>query len=1314
MPKGSSCARILLLGVSLVPAYLSFTPAVFAIDPAKKITQYIHDVWTTEQGLPENDVRSVVQTRDGYLWLATEEGLVRFDGVYFKVFDKTNTEAINNNYIKCLFEDSQGILWVGTLGGLGRFREGKFESYTEKDGLANRIVNVITQDSNGNIWIGTNGGGLNLWRDGKFTVYTTKDGLSHDVVLALYPGRDGTLWIGTARGLDHLDHGRITHPAQPKELTSAGAIALYEDPNRVLWIGSSRGLYSQRGGVFTLVSAIPRSAVGAIYRDRDGTLYVGTERGLYRLRQNRAESYSVSDGLIGRAVNSIVEDREGSLWIATFGGLNRLRDGKFTVYTTQDGLADNGTSTILQGRNGEIWIGTFGGGLSKFSNGRFETIGQSGGLVSDYIQAMGEAHDGGLWIGTLGGLNHLNDGTITLFGKRHGIPQTAITAVFDDKRRGLWIGTRIGLYRLQNGNVTTFTASEGLSNNEISCIFESSDGNLWVGTFAGLNLFRDGRFVDFPERQALATDFVTQVGEEPAGTLWISTQTSGIKRIRDGKVIAIGSKDGLPLDTVWTTLFDSSGYVWISSDKGIFRIPVAEIEDFGAGKIHSVHPVIYNTADGMKSSECNGGKPAGWRTSDGKLWFPTTQGVAVIDPKNIRVNVLPPPVYIDEVLMKGERVAREQAAHLAAGSRDLEFHYTALSLLVPDRVRFKYKLEGYDRNWVDAGARRTAYYSSLPPGQYTFRVIAANNDGVWNDAGAAYSFTLKPRFYQTFWFYLPSALAVGLLVWGIYQRNMLRLQRRSRELAVVNTGLEDKLRMEEQLRQSLADKLQAEGRYRDLFESAVYAMYRAQNGRYLEVNRAMVSMLGYGSVDEVIVLDPATQVYSNSADLQRVIAELDAAGRMEGFETVWKRKDGRHILVRLSGRRTATPPGVPDTFEMIAQDITEHKQLEEQLRQSQKMEAIGQLAGGIAHDFNNLLTVILGYTRLALDDERNGYSSELQHVVAAADQGAALTGQLLAFSRQQVLQPQVLNLNNTVSKMQAMLGRVIGEDIELTTDLDPELNSVRADPNQVAQVMMNLAINARDAMPRGGRLHFATRNVAVGENSHATATVLEGQYVLLEVSDTGQGMDEATMSHIFEPFFTTKDPGRGTGLGLATVYGIVKQSAGYIDAESQPGQGTTFRIYLPEVPEAEGTLAVMTDRSGAAGGNETILLIEDHAGLRELMARILQANGYTVLQAGVPAEAERICREHAGPLHMILSDVVMPGTTGPELVQRLLRQRPGTKVMYVSGYMENAALREEVLNHNLPFLQKPYGPVELLRRVREVLDAPVARVRRPA
>jgi len=520
--------------------------------------------------------------------------------------------------------------------------------------------------------------------------------------------------------------------------------------------------------------------------------------------------------------------------------------------------------------------------------------------------------------------------------------------------------------------------------------------------------------------------------------------------------------------------------------------------------------------------------------------------------------------------------------------------------------------------------------------------------------------------------------------------------------------------MEEQLRQSLADKLEAEGRYRDLFESAVYAMYLAQNARYLEVNRAMVTMLGYSSAEEVLALDPATQVYADPDDLRRAIAEIHSTGRMEGFETVWKRKDGRQILVRLSGRRRPMPQGAPDVFEVIAQDITEHKQLEEQLRQSQKMEAIGQLAGGIAHDFNNLLSVILGYTRMVLDDARNGHLSELQHVIAAADQGAALTGQLLAFSRQQILQPQMLNLNATVRKIQAMLTRVIGEDIELTTHLDPKLKVVRADPNQVAQVMINLAINARDAMPRGGRLHFATRNVVVDGSRLATASVPEGRYVLLEVSDTGKGMDTATMSRIFEPFFTTKDPGRGTGLGLATVYGIVKQSAGYVDAESQPGQGTTFRIYLPQAAEAAETAPEETDQFCTARGNETILLVEDHSALRELTTRILQANGYTVLGASLPAEAERICLQHAGPLHMILSDVVMPETTGPELVERLLRQRPGTKVLYVSGYMENPALREEVLKRNLPFLQKPYRPVELLRRIREVFDAPAGEVRRSA
>jgi PAS domain S-box-containing protein len=1275
---------------------------VFALDPGKKITQYIHNAWTSEQGLPENDVRSIVQTRDGYLWLGTEEGLARFDGVHFKVFEKHSVDAIKNNFILSLFEDREGTLWIGSWGGgLTRFSRGQFETYTESDGLSDDIVNVITEDREGHIWIGTGEGGINAWKDGKFTAYTTKQGLSHDRVHALVPSHDGSLWIGSDGGLDRFRDGKITTPVQPKDLKENGVFALFEDERGVLWIGSNHGLYSYKDGIFTLIKQIPRANVAAIYQDRNHSLFVGTEGGLYRLYEGKSESYTVQDGLTAPSVSSIFEDREGSLWIGTvFGGLDRLRDSRFITYTTHEGLANNAATAILQSKTGDVWIGTLGGGLSKFSKGRFETFGREHGLASDKIMTLAEGREGGLWVGTASGLNYLKNGKITSFAGNYRLPHALVTAVLEDSRGSVWIGTETALYKLQNGALTTFTAPQDLTSNYVVSLSEDDRGNVWIGTDQGVNLYRDGRFRDFAGKQALSHDFITQIHQQAPDTLWITTQTSGIKSIRDGKLISISRENGLPHDATWNVLFDNAGDAWVSSNKGIFRISHGELQDFAAGKIRDVHPTVYGLADGMKSSECNGGQPAGWRTADAKLWFPTTKGVVVIDPEHMVTNMNPPSVYIEDVMVKGRPVAGDEAASLSSGSRNMEIRYTGLSLLVPEKVTFRYMLEGFDKTWIDAGTRRTAYYSYLPPGDYTFRVTAANNDGVWNQTGATYAFSVQPAFYQTYWFYISSVLAVSLVLREIYRRNVQRLKRRTQELAAFSDAL--------------AGKLEAEGRYRDLFESAVYAIYRTQGRRYLEVNLAMVTMLGYATKEEVLALIPENEVYTDVKDLDHIISALDAAGKVEGFETVWKRRDGRLIQVRLSGRRIADPQGSADTYEVIAQDVTERKQLEEQLRQSQKMEAIGRLAGGMAHDFNNLLTVILGYTRIVLNRDRNGGLTELHQVQAAADHAAALTGQLLAFSRQQVLQPRVLNLNTIVHNVESMLGRVIGEDIEVSTDLNPTLWQIKADRNQIAQVMMNLAVNSRDAMPKGGRLRFVTRNVAGDDLNHDQTTAPPGLHVLLEVSDTGHGMDNETLSHIFEPFFTTKDVGQGTGLGLSTVYGIVQQSGGHVQVQSQLGQGTTFRIYLPRASEPEVREESQVASSHKAPGHETILLVEDHAALRGLTATILEGSGYKVLQAGAPDEAERICREYSSPIDMILTDVIMPGGNGPALARRLQQERPGIRLMYVSGYVENPALRDEVLDHNFPFLQKPFSPAELLAKVRHALDSPLLQARRLA
>jgi PAS domain S-box-containing protein len=474
----------------------------------------------------------------------------------------------------------------------------------------------------------------------------------------------------------------------------------------------------------------------------------------------------------------------------------------------------------------------------------------------------------------------------------------------------------------------------------------------------------------------------------------------------------------------------------------------------------------------------------------------------------------------------------------------------------------------------------------------------------------------------------------------------------------------------------------------------------------------MVAMLGYHSKEEVLALNPATQVYAEAEDFERVRVALDTSDRMEGIEVTWKRQDGKSIVVRLSGRRIPDQRGLADVAEIIAQDVTEQRHLENRLQQAQKMDAIGRLAGGVAHDFNNLLTVILGYTRLLINRPANPDSEPLRQVEKAAERAAALTSQLLSFSRHKIVQPSVLNLNEVVANMKTMLERVIGEDVELTTNLAANLGPVRGDRSQIEQVIMNLAVNARDAMPHGGMLHFATGNVTVEEGGQNGNTKLQpGRYVLLEVSDTGCGMSDEVIARIFEPFFTTKEVGRGTGLGLSTIYGIVQQAGGYVDVKSELGRGTSFQIYLPQTFEPESASVAEPKSLQKLRGSETILLVEDHAALRQMTSTMLQNMGYTVLQAGQASEADRICRDYSSRLDLVLTDVVMPGASGPELVKHLQKLRPGLRFIYTSGYTDNPALREDVLRHNLPFLQKPYSQSELLTKVREVLDTQVATVK---
>jgi PAS domain S-box-containing protein len=517
----------------------------------------------------------------------------------------------------------------------------------------------------------------------------------------------------------------------------------------------------------------------------------------------------------------------------------------------------------------------------------------------------------------------------------------------------------------------------------------------------------------------------------------------------------------------------------------------------------------------------------------------------------------------------------------------------------------------------------------------------------------------------------------------------------------VGTDITERCRAEAALRHS-------EESHRALVQHASYAIYRSSvEGRFLTVNPALVRMLGYESEHQLLAVDLAVDVYADPDERQRILGRFEVDDVAEGVEVTWKRRDGAEILVRLSGRAVRRPGGTIDCFETIAEDVTERRALEEQLRQSQKMEAIGQLTGGIAHDFNNLLTIILANAQLVAKAVPSGQAdahADLRDVMSAALRGRVMVKELLGFARRSRLDLQAVHLGGLIGDLSGFLRRILPADVEIVTSSEGDLPDVRADVHATEQILFNLVTNARDAMPDGGVLRMETSRVHLTEDQReAWGAARAGEHVCLSVGDTGIGMDEETRAHMFEPFFTTKPAGKGTGLGLSTVYGLVKQHGGGIDVDSEPGKGTRFRIYFPV---ADGVAAPVRPRAGVAevrGGRETILVVEDDDQLRRSVKRILEAAGYQIVTAADGLEALEALRQTAG-VQLVFSDLVMPRLGGRALYDAARREGHTTPFLFASGYSDSD--RATSLDPSVPLLHKPWTEPDLLGRIREILDRP--------
>jgi ligand-binding sensor domain-containing protein/signal transduction histidine kinase len=777
----------------------------FALDPRRELSQFAHEAWSTENGLPQNTVHAIIQTSDGYIWIATEEGLARFDGISFTVFDKRNTEQLKSNDIRALAEDHQGALWIGTADGLVRLFEGKFTVFTTQEGLPGNTIQSLYKDHEDNLWIAASSG-LTRLKDGVFTSFITQPALPTSSVQSIFEDSEGTLWIGTAYGLSRFKDGKLLNYAVPPGAANNSVVAINQDAQGRLWFGTLNGLACFDQGSFrtyTTQDGLPSNRIISLVPDRSGSLWVGTAGGLARFANNQFTGFKQGEGLSSNIILSIFEDREGSLWIGTeSGGLNLLKDKKFTTYTSKDGLAGDLVKAIYEDQQGSIWIGTNGGGLSLFKDGKFTTYTTKDGLSSNVVLALCADNQGNLWAGTPDGLTRFNSGKFTIYTSAEGLANDFVRSIFADRQGNLWVGTRGGLTRLRDGVFKVYTTLDGLPNDFIGAIHEDANGSLWIGTLSGLSKFKDERFATYTTREGLSSDVVTSLYEDAEKTLWIGTNGGGLDRFKDGKFAAFTTREGLPDDVVYRVLEDQQSNLWLGCSKGIFRLNKKQLDDFADGKDGSIAFVAYGTADGMITRECSGGgHPSAWKGVDGKLWFSTIKGVAMIDPEKIKINEQPPPVVINQVRVDDESITPAPRIDLSPGKTRFDFYYTALSFIAPEKVSFKYRLEGFDSDWVDPGTRRVAYYTNLPPGNYKFRVIARNNDGIWNDTGAVFDLQLRPYFYQTYWFYAVVVLGLAFLVWQAYR---FRLRQVESQFAAV---LAERNRIAREIHDNLAQEL---------------------------------------------------------------------------------------------------------------------------------------------------------------------------------------------------------------------------------------------------------------------------------------------------------------------------------------------------------------------------------------------------------------------------------------------------------------------------------------------------------------------------
>jgi len=1121
-----------------------FTSAVGALDTSRQISQYGHTAWRIEDGVFAGTPNAIAQTTDGYLWIGTQAGLTRFDGVRFVSWRPPEGKELPSSRIISLLGARDGSLWIGTAMGLARWRDGELIKFRAPAGS----IMAILEDRAGTIWIARANisdtqGPLCKVTDTGLRCYGRDDGVALPYAVTLANDSLGNIWLAgglmVSRWRTISAETYVPAGLDPAEIFN-GVLALAARPDGSLWVGlvhSGKG-----GGLQQLAQAAWKPfvtpefdgstlEVTALLLDRDSSLWVGTlDRGIYRIRGNKIDHFRSSDGLSGDAVSGLFQDREGNIWIATSRGIDNLHDLRVASISTRQGLSADQVNSVLASRDGNVWIGNYG--LDVLRSGKITSIQPRNGLPGRAVTSLLEDRAGRLWVGVDQELSVYERGKLRKIHRPDGNPLGAVRAMTDDVDGSIWVATndlttnRNRLLRIEDLSIREEISSPQMP--ATNTLAPDPHGGVWLGLASGgLARFRKGQMEFFSFKGLNDGPVYGLLVNSDASIL--AASSSGLVGWKNGTLQTLTVRNGLPCNVIYSLISDRKATLWLYAACGVIAIPNAELQRWWESPDATVKSRLFDVFDGARPMSTPF-RPNASLSPDGRLWFANESVVQMIDPAHLDSNPILPPVHIEQIVADHKNYAPRDGLRLPPLTRDLEIGYTALSFVAPQKVRFRYKLEGHDSEWQDPGTRRQAFYADLRPGNYRFRVMACNNDGVWNEEGATVAFSLAAAWYQTWWLRGICVVAFVALLWGLYRLRIRQLRRQERKL-------------------------------RDVIETIpTFAWTALPDGSAEFVNRHWQEYTGL-SIEKTVGSGWETAVHPE--DVKRYAEKWRAAvASGEPFENEVRFRRAadaqyRWFLTRAVPLRDER--GKILRWYGISTDIEEReraKQLQAELAHINRVSTMGELTASLAHELKQPIaaTVINAnacFRWLTRDKpDLEAACAATSRIVKDQNRAADMIEQLRSLYKKSAPKRELVEMNEIVHEMIVLLrGEANRYAVSMRTDLAADLPTITADRVQLQQVLMNLMLNAIEAMKEAGGL-LTVKSQRDGD-----------QQLLIAVSDTGVGLPTEKADQIFDAFFTTKT--QGSGMGLAISRSIVESHGGRLWATANDGRGTTFHFTLP-------------------------------------------------------------------------------------------------------------------------------------------------------